>query len=482
VKSSIRDLASSGGAVAAARAFDLATSYVFYIVLARAAGVQGFGRLVLAITIAQTTAVITRLGLETAAMRKTAEARAAGESRVGHIVLVGASVAGIVSIAGMALLALAIAFVPRLGSYRDAFAGVNGIVLITIPILGISPIVAGTLRGYGGIRAAAIAESVLQPGVSLLMVCIALWSGNPAAAAAALLVSTLATLIYSVFRLHAAGALHRGGSASGMIRLGLTIVVYVGLNALGAALDLLVLGRLRGAAEVALYAAAVKTGRGLLLVSEANTVAIAPSIPHLLRRGDLEHLGLMYRTSLRWIALLTAPAALLFFIAPELILRLFGTRFAAAAPLLRMHAIVFAIFAFAGPAKSYLLMAGRERWLTANAALTLAINAALQLTLVPRYGAMGAVVALLLATLIQRVLLVAKVRTAVGVEPIGRRNAILLASFALAIGAWALALPAGRIAAGAAAMLVFLAGALAAGFDAHDRDVVRGALGALRRA
>jgi O-antigen/teichoic acid export membrane protein len=63
---SLRALARSGGAVAAARIFDLGASYVFYIVLARAAGVQEFGTLVLAMSVVQTAGVFTRLGLETA--------------------------------------------------------------------------------------------------------------------------------------------------------------------------------------------------------------------------------------------------------------------------------------------------------------------------------------------------------------------------------------------------------------------------------
>src|SRR6185295_10669700 len=84
--SSIYNLALSGGWVAAARVFDLAASYVFYILLAHAAGVHEFGRLLLAITVAETTSVVTRLGLDTASMRKAARARAAGEGGLGAIV------------------------------------------------------------------------------------------------------------------------------------------------------------------------------------------------------------------------------------------------------------------------------------------------------------------------------------------------------------------------------------------------------------
>jgi len=472
---SLRALARSGGGVAAARVFDLGASYVFYIVLARALGMQEFGTLVLAMSVTQTTGVFTRLGLEQASMRKSAEAHAAGENGVGRILLIAVAVAGALSIAGMSLLLLT--------PYRDVFAGVNRLVLFTLPVLSIAPIFAWTLRGLGRVRLAAVAESILQPVLALVIAGIALWTRNAAWASSSLMVSTFAVLLFCAFALHRRGAFHASGvSARALVQLGVTIVVFSGLNSLASTLDVLVLGRLRTMADVALYAAALKTARAILLAGDANLLAIAPAIPRLLRDGDVEHLGLMYRTSVRWVALITAPAALFLVIAPELVLRLFGPQFVAAAPLLRILVVAFATFAFAGPAKAYLLMAGHERYLTKNAAINVATTAALVLALAWRWGAAGAAFAVLLATLIQRGLLVAKMQSAIGIQAFGRRNVILIAGFASALAAWALVLPVGRVPAALAAAVLFLASVILAGFDEADREVVRGILGALRAA
>lgn len=469
---SLRALARSGGAVAAARIFDLGASYVFYIVLARAAGVQEFGTLVLAMSVVQTAGVFTRLGLETASMRRSAEALAAGEKGVGRIVLIAVAIAGALSIAGMGVLMLT--------PYRDAFAGVNRLVLFALPVLGVAPIFAATLGGLGRIRLASIGESIIQPALALVMVIAALLTRNIAWASASLLFSTLAVLIFCAVPLIQSGAMHGGDTPAGaLVRLGITIVAFTGLNTLASSLGVLVLGRLCTMSDVALFAAALKSARALLLAGDANHVAIAPAVPHLLRDDDVEHLGVMYRTSVRWITLITAPATLVLVIAPELVLRLFGAQFAPAAILLRILVVAFAIFAFAGPAKAYLLMAGYEHYLTVNAVINVIATGALLIALTWRWGAVGAAVAVAIAILLQRVLLLMKVQSALGIAAFGRRNVILIAGFAAALGAWVIALPAGRIPAAAAALIVFGAAVLLAGFDDADREVLRGILGAV---
>ena len=472
---SLRALGRSGGAVAAARVFDLGASYVFYIVLARAVGVQEFGALVLAMSVVQTAGVFTRLGLDTASTRKSAEALAAGETGVGRIVVIAAGIAGALSIAGMGILMLT--------PYRDAFAGVNRLVLFSLPILGVAPVFAATLRGLGRVRLAAIGESILQPALALIMVVAALVTRNVTWASGSLLVSTFAVLVFCAVPLMRRGLL-RGGhaSAGALVRLGITIAIFTGLNSLASALGVLVIGRMRTMTDVALFAAAVKSARAILLAGDANLIAVMPTVPHLLRDGDLAHLGVMYRTSVRWITLITAPAAIVLVVAPELVLRLFGSQFAPAAILLRILVIAFAIFAIAGPAKAYLLMAGYERYLTINAAINVIATGTLLIAMTWRWGTVGAAVAIVAATLLQRALLVLKVQSALGVSTFGRRNVILIGGFAAALGVWAMALPAGRIAAGAAAMIVFAAAVILAGFDESDREVLRGILGALRPA
>src|SRR5205085_11683683 len=138
-RGAVRELASSGGMVAATRVFDVALSYAFYIVLSRAVGVREFGALVLAMTVTQTAGVFTRFGLDGAAMRKSAEERAAGQTGVGMMLLIGCSVAAVLSVAGMGLL---------LFFYGDAFDGVNRLVLLALPVIAIAPIFDSTLRGF----------------------------------------------------------------------------------------------------------------------------------------------------------------------------------------------------------------------------------------------------------------------------------------------------------------------------------------------
>lgn len=477
----MQHLAAGGRAVAAARVFDLGASYLFYLVLAHALSRDDFGRLIVAMTVAQTAAVATRLGLETAVMRRVAEAGAAGERRIGGVLARAGAVAGVISVVAVIVIAAAIRIVPAFAHYRAALAGSNALLLVAIPIMAIAPTFAGALRGRGEVGRASIADSVVQPSVALLLACAALWSGAGVFASAALLASTFVALLLTFVWLQRADAIRSGASADGIVALGLRVVAFSSLNALAGSLDVLVLARFAEPATVALYAAALKMARALLLVNDANLIAFAPAVPHLVRDAGAEHLGIAYRTIVRWNSLLTAPAALLFIAIPERLLSLFGHDFVAAAPLLRILAITFAVFAFAGPVKSLLVMTGHERFLATNAALNVAVTFVLLVLLVPKYGASGAAVSLLFATIVQRMLLVMKVRSAAAIEPVGRRNALLFVAFACAVAAWTL-LPVGTLAAAGCAMLIFGALAALSRFDAYDRDVVRGIFTLVKRA
>jgi O-antigen/teichoic acid export membrane protein len=465
-RGSVRELALLGGTVATARVFDVAISYVFYIVLSRAVGVREFGALVLATTVTQTAAVFARFGLDGASLRGSAEAAARGEIGVGRMLLIGCAVAAALSIIGMGVLLL---------FYREAFAGVNGFVLFALPVVAIAPVFAATLRGFGRVRLAALGESILQPLLALLMVIVTFRTGSVGWASASLLMSTLGVLLYCAIFLQRQGAFHAGSvSPPALVRLGGALVAAVGFNSLGSTLDIMILGRVGAIAQVALYAAALKIGRALLLVADANTLAVGPSIPRLLREGDLAYLGLMYRTSTRWIVLITAPGALILLSAPEFVLRFFGPQFAAAAPILRIHVIAFAVFAFAGPAKVYLLMSGHEHFMTKNAALNVATTAVLMIALIPHYGGIGAAVALLVATVIQRMLLLVKVESAIRIRIVDARNAMLFLGFAFAVAASLLAPHIGSLPAALVAIVLVLTGAMAGGFDEADRDVISG--------
>src|SRR5205814_4835919 len=116
-------------------------------------------------------------------------------------------------------------------------------------------------------------------------------------------------------------------------------------------------------------------------------------------------------------------------------------------------------FAFAGPAKAYLLMSGHEDALKRNAVLNVVTTAVLMIALIPHYGGIGAAVALLVATVIQRVLLLAQVHSMIAIRIFDRRNMMLFLGFAFAVTASLIALPAGRLPAALLATMLFVAGA-----------------------
>lgn len=85
-----------------------------------------------------------------------------------------------------------------------------------------------------------------------------------------------------------------------------------------------------------------------------------------------------------------ATAIVLSFLADDIIALLFGKRFEGAGPVLAIH-IWGAVFVFHVSVRSRALLAeGRQKFVTAMAALTLLANVLLNLALIRPYGAQGA--------------------------------------------------------------------------------------------
>ncbi|MDQ3281784.1 MAG: oligosaccharide flippase family protein [Acidobacteriota bacterium] len=480
----IRGLAGSGGAVTGARIFDVGASYLFYLVLARAMAPDAFGRLVLAITIAYTVAVYARIGLDSATMRKSAEALAGGRAGVGPILRRATLVTAIGSAAAVALLWIAMVHVPAFANYRRAFAGANGLVLAALPLVAFQAVYAMTLRGVGRQRAASFGESVVQPAIALLFAIGAWIFDAPLLASGALLASMVASIVYALAKLRehwSAGGAEE--DAHGLVTLGVTLAFVVGIQALAQSLDVLILGRWRGAAEVGLYAVAYKTARALVLINDSAHLVIAPAVPSLLRDNKREELQLLYRTSARWVTLTTFPGALVILIAAEPLLHIFGASFVPAAPVLRVLAATFAVFVAAGPAHPFLLMAGHQRLLVMNAVAAVIATAALLMTLVPRWGMHGAATSVLIAAVLQRALLLIEMRVVLKIVPIGARNATLLIAAAVSLVLVFALGDSGMWIAGGCAIAAFATGVAMCGFDSVDRDVFGGVVDAfaLRR-
>jgi len=157
--------------------------------------------------------------------------------------------------------------------------------------------------------------------------------------------------------------------------------------------DVIILGHLRPAQDVALYAVALKYSQFVLFGGVAVNLVIAPLISAKLSLGDTNQLQSAVRSASRAYVLLALPIALLFFLADEFLIGLFGEFYLSAGTLLFILTFGQFLSAFCGPGSYLLTMSDNQRLLLKILAIMLPINLALVASLTHFNGVKGAAIA-----------------------------------------------------------------------------------------
>lgn len=157
--------------------------------------------------------------------------------------------------------------------------------------------------------------------------------------------------------------------------------------------DLIMLGALSTLETTGLYAVALRLCQLLVLPSNAVQTFIAPRISGLTAENDPSGARSLFRLSLGFALITSAPLALIFWlIADELVTLTFGVDYAAAGGVVMLLAVSKIFMALSNALSSFMLMLAREKLFTRLATLSMAINLGLNAVLIPEYGATGAAI------------------------------------------------------------------------------------------
>lgn len=158
--------------------------------------------------------------------------------------------------------------------------------------------------------------------------------------------------------------------------------------------DTLMIGGLQTAALVGLYNAARPLSLFLTFPLSALLMMYTPVISSMYGANQHKNMQQSYTIITRWLAFLTLPLFLLFFLFPEkLLLFFFGGSYIAAAATLQILSIGAILHNLTGPNGAYLLALGKSRFILYASLATAMINIGLNFALIPRYGIEGAAVA-----------------------------------------------------------------------------------------
>jgi O-antigen/teichoic acid export membrane protein len=299
-----------------------------------------------------------------------------------------------------------------------------------LPLATLSDTMLAATRGYTMIRPTVILERICRPALQLAAVAGLAVAGvrSPAAYAFAWVAPYLPVALLAGYALRGAylsGPAQRAGHRA-MTALRARFWRFTGPRALASVaqqalqrVDVLLVASLGGLAAAATYAVA---GRFVVLGQFANqgiTQSVQPRLAEALARNDRDAANALYQTATGWLVLLTWPLYLLVSTYAPVYLGLFGPEYAAGGPIVVVLASAMLVATGCGMVDVVLSMAGRTRWNLANVSAALAAMVALDLALIPHFGAVGAAVGLAIAVLINNIVPLVQVGRSVGLHPFG---------------------------------------------------------------
>jgi O-antigen/teichoic acid export membrane protein len=411
-------------------------SFGMNVLIARAfgPGSAALGQITLATQLAFVVGAATRFGMDMAAVRRVAIETGKGEGgRARSIVRLAVQIAGAVSLAVAAvafLLAGPIADLVKApqAAYRAAAVAVIFVALAQVYL--------GGSRGLKIMRHTLYAYWVGQ-AVSWIVFTLVAWallqrtvSVTVGAYAASWMFATLVAWFFwrkestklsppLPARPDEARELIRYGAPRAPAALLSQALFYADLFVLSVVLD-------RGSPELSVYAAAVRVAQALVLFLTAVSYMFSPFVADLHERDERERLNALFKSITRWTLAGTVPLLLLFFIAPEAVLKVFGSRYDLGANWLRILLIGQIVNVSVGAAGFVLIMVGRTTWDLAVYASSFALDLLLAILLVPHLGPVGAAIAQATTLVFSNLFRLTLVWRFVRIQPYDRSYARLL--------------------------------------------------------
>ncbi|WP_173423493.1 lipopolysaccharide biosynthesis protein [Ensifer adhaerens] len=327
--------------------------------------------------------------------------------------LVSASTLALVGFAGLWL------FAERIEGYYlvPLYLG-----LFILPMIALGDVMDGTARAHGWPLSAMSPTFIIRPLLVLAFMVLATTMGAPhtartamAAAMAAVYATTISQFLVLTWRL-------RSRYVRGPLRIEmgrwLTVAVPIflidGFGFLLTNSDVVIVGFYLKPDDVAVYFAAAKTMALVHFVMFSVKAAAGPRIAGAMAAKDRRQLAEIAIESARWAFWPSLVLGAVVLAAGPILLSLFGPAFVGGWPLM---AILFAGImakAFIGPAEILLTMAGQQTLCVILYAGALVANLALNLSLIPLFGLIGAAFATAGAMFVEAMLLHFAVRRTFG--------------------------------------------------------------------
>lgn len=481
-------VATGTGIALAGRVTAAGLGYAFSVLIARWLGAEDLGLFSLAFTLCTAVTILGRFGLgETTVLRFVALYR--GEAALGRakgtmrFVLRTTLSSSIVLTLALLLVAPAIA-VNAFGKPELAWV-LRGLAWM-VPPSNVAGVALAATQACGVMTYVALTTGIIAPLLQLIVatVLVGLGCGLSGAVIAAVAAQGAAAVLGYRFLGRVMLEFQDDGvpaevESARLLRFAKSMIGLDLTSYLAGWIDILLLGAYVTAHDLGLYSAAARTAALTSFLLLGVNALFAPTMADLFNRGELAILERLFKTVTKWVVTIALPVFLLCALRGGAILALFGPEFRAAAASLAVLAAGQLVNAATGSVGYMLIMSGRQNLALADQIGGLCLALILSLWLIPRWGALGAAVAMGSTTAAVNLVRLIQVRVLIRLHPYDAsfRQPLIAAAGALVAGlAAAAAAPAEGVAALGVPALAFAAAyaalLIALGFSREDRLVL----------
>jgi len=295
--------------------------------------------------------------------------------------------------------------------------------LFCLPMIALGDLLQGTARAYGWPLWSMAPSFFIRPLLILLFLWTLHVAGSFPDAAAAVLAAILATYLTTILQIAyvAMGTENPLRSVKPVFRLrewlavSLPIFLSNGFYYLLTNADVLLVGRFMQPTDVAVYFATTKALALVHFVYYAVRTGVIQRYSAFLHSGDRLGLARFARETTYWTFVPATVMGIAVLVLGKPILMLFGPGFDAGYPLLFPLVAAVILRATVGPAESLLTMSGNENSSVVIYGITLAVNIALSILLIPMLGLWGVAIATSVSLVLEAVLLAVTVWRKLGI-------------------------------------------------------------------
>lgn len=419
------ELLRSGVGTFALQAGAAALSVGGAVVMARILGVEQYGAYAFAMAVTSLVVIPTTLGLPGLAVREVSGLAVRERWGVLRGLLAWTArtvlVVSAVVAAGGALLVAGFDLAPDEAHVPLVLA------MAVVPLVAVVQVGAAVLRGLGPVVLGHLHETVLRPGVALVVLVAAYavvgdtvdatWAvGAQIVAAAAAVVLVVGLTVRHVPRAVWGAVEERQPRA--WLRAAVPMMFIGAAQVVNVNTDVVMVGAFEGAEAAGLYRVASRGAHAVVFVLVAANTVLQPVVASMYARGEVDRLQAVLTRSVRLVALVALSVTVALIAAGGPLLRgVFGSEFGVAATALAILAVGQLVNALLGSAGTVLMMTGHERDAAVAVGVGAVVNVALNAVLVPLFGIEGAASATAVSVVIWNVILTRRSVRIVGLDP-----------------------------------------------------------------